>query len=99
MALTGARPGELVTARRSQFDERLGVITLSGKAGRRTVPLSAAAIAHFAQLSRSKLPGAYLLTRSDGQAQELPSAVTLAVQTHDRLRIETPGGGGWGRPD
>lgn len=43
--------------------------------------------------------GRNLLTRSDGQAQELPSAVTLAVQTHDRLRIETPGGGGWGRPD
>jgi integrase len=67
VALTGARPGELVAARRSQFDERLGVLTLTGKTGRRTVPLSPAAIAHFAQLSRSKLPGAFLLTRADGK--------------------------------
>lgn len=43
--------------------------------------------------------GRNLLTRADGAAEELPAAVTLAVQAHDRLRIETPGGGGWGRAD
>lgn len=34
--------------------------------------------------------------RSDGQLHELPPNVTLQVQPHDRLIIETPGGGGWG---
>jgi integrase len=108
VALTGARPGELVTARRSQFDERLGVITLSGKAGRRTVPLSAAAIAHFAQLSRSKLPGAYLLTRSDGKPwghsdwdklvraaavkAELPTGVVLYTLRHAWISEALAGG-------
>jgi len=43
--------------------------------------------------------GRNLLTRADGAAEELPAAVTLAVQAHDRLRIETPGGGGWGRAE
>lgn len=108
VALTGARPGELVTARRSQFDERLGVITLSGKAGRRTVPLSPAAIAHFVQLSRSKLPGAYLLTRSDGKPwghsdwdklvraaaakAELPAGVVLYTLRHSWISEALAGG-------
>jgi N-methylhydantoinase B len=29
--------------------------------------------------------------------QELPGRVALQVRAGDRLRIETPGGGGWGR--
>jgi N-methylhydantoinase B len=32
-----------------------------------------------------------------GRAQRLPSKVSLRVESGDRLRIETPGGGGWGR--
>ncbi len=47
------------------------------------------------------MPGALgknLVIRRDGQAAELPSSVTLELEAGDRLRIETPGGGGWGAP-
>lgn len=43
--------------------------------------------------------GKQILTRADGSVTVLPSSVTLEVQPGDRLRIETPGGGGWGEPD
>jgi integrase len=66
-ALTGARPGELVAARRSAFDERTQSLSLSGKTGARVVPLAPAAVALFARLSKGKLPSAYLLTRDDGK--------------------------------
>jgi integrase len=65
--LTGARAGELVNARRSQFDARTGSITLSGKTGSRTIPLSRPAVVLFARLAKSKLPAALLLTRDDGK--------------------------------
>jgi N-methylhydantoinase B len=42
-------------------------------------------------------PGAAWLVR-DGVERELPSRCGLAVQPGDRLRIRTPGGGGWGPP-
>lgn len=66
-AVTGCRPGELVSARRSQFDGRTGHMVFKGKTGTRTVPLSPAALALFTRLSKGKLPGAYLLTRDDGK--------------------------------
>lgn len=66
-ALTGARAGELVNAKRSAFDARTGNITFDGKTGRRTVPLSPTAVALFTRLSKDKLPGAYLLTQDDGE--------------------------------
>jgi 5-oxoprolinase (ATP-hydrolysing) len=40
--------------------------------------------------------GRNLLIHPDGTKEELPAWVTRAVQPGDRLRIETPGGGGWG---
>jgi 5-oxoprolinase (ATP-hydrolysing) len=36
--------------------------------------------------------------RRDGENRELPGVCTLEVDAGDRVRIETPGGGGWGRP-
>jgi integrase len=66
-ALTGARAGELVGATRSQFDARLKTITLKGKVGARTIPLSPPALKLFKRLVKGKLPGAYLLTRDDGK--------------------------------
>lgn len=66
-ALTGARAGELVSARRSAFDSRTGTITLSGKTGTRTVPLAPAAATLFTRLAKAKLPTAHLLTRDDGK--------------------------------
>lgn len=42
--------------------------------------------------------GRNLLIRADGSEHLLPGKVTLMLEPHDRLRIETPGGGGWGMP-
>ena len=44
-------------------------------------------------------PGHNLLRRA-GQAdwEELPAVTTFSTRAGDRLRIETPGGGGWGSP-
>ncbi|MFP4623792.1 MAG: hydantoinase B/oxoprolinase family protein, partial [Gemmatimonadota bacterium] len=33
-----------------------------------------------------------------GEERGLPTKVTLAARAGDRLRIESPGGGGWGAP-
>jgi integrase len=65
--LTGARAGELVSARRSAFDARQKLITLSGKTDMRPVWLSPAAVTLFERLAKAKLPAAYLLTRDDGK--------------------------------
>ncbi|MFQ5582644.1 MAG: hydantoinase B/oxoprolinase family protein [Mariprofundaceae bacterium] len=35
----------------------------------------------------------------DGHWQELPAKCTIRLQAGERLRIETPGGGGYGRPE
>jgi len=66
-ALTGARAGELTGATRGQFDARLRTITLKGKVGARTVPLSPPALKLFKRLAKGKLPAAPLLTRGDGK--------------------------------
>jgi 5-oxoprolinase (ATP-hydrolysing) len=42
--------------------------------------------------------GRNLCLRADGRALELPGRATVALQPGDRLRIETPGGGGFGTP-
>jgi N-methylhydantoinase B len=42
-------------------------------------------------------PGRNVLIRA-GKSKRLPGKVRLSVQPGDRLRIETPGGGGWGAP-
>ena len=41
-------------------------------------------------------PGRNTLLRADGTVQPLPSKITLDLAPGDRLRIETPGGGGYG---
>ena len=40
--------------------------------------------------------GRNLCLRADGRAEELPGRATVRLAPGDRLRIETPGGGGWG---
>jgi len=64
---TGCRAGELTSARRSAFDARTQTLSVTGKTGRRTIPLTPAAIELFHRLSRDKLPTAYLLVRDDGK--------------------------------
>ena len=41
-------------------------------------------------------PGADRLIKGDGKRQTLPSKSNTRVSRHTRVRIETPGGGGWG---
>lgn len=65
--LTGARPGELVRATRSQFDARTGNMSFNGKTGARTVPISTDAVALFSRLATGKANSDLLLTRDDGQ--------------------------------
>jgi integrase len=67
MALTGARPGDLTSARRSQYDARTKSVTFASKNVLRTVPLSNAAVELFARLSQDKLPSDFLFTRNDGK--------------------------------
>ena len=42
--------------------------------------------------------GSNVLIRSNGKREELPSKFTAWVQSGDVISIQTPGGGGWGKP-
>jgi 5-oxoprolinase (ATP-hydrolysing) len=42
--------------------------------------------------------GRNLLLRADGRQEQLAGVAQVSVAPGDRLRIETPGGGGWGDP-
>lgn len=66
--LTGARYGELRALLVSDYDKGRRVLSIrEGKTGPRSIPLSNAAAKLFDRLIKSKLPGAALLTRGDGQ--------------------------------
>lgn len=41
-------------------------------------------------------PGRNLLIRASGETAELPARASVEAEPGDRIRIETPGGGGWG---
>jgi len=41
--------------------------------------------------------GANLLIAADGRHETLPAVITLTVKPGDRIRLATPGGGGYGR--
>lgn len=45
----------------------------------------------------SGLPGHQHLVRADGTITELAPTDGADVQTGDRLVLQTPGGGGWGK--
>ena len=44
------------------------------------------------------LPGRQDILRRDGSCEELPGICSFTVETGERVRIVTPGGGGWGEP-
>ncbi len=67
MLLTFARPGELASAKVSDFDPKHGTLSLSGKTGARTVTLSTAAVQFFKTKYKGKLPAAPLLACADGK--------------------------------
>lgn len=43
--------------------------------------------------------GKSILIRADGSQRELPGIAEVAANAGDAIRIETPGGGGWGKAD
>jgi len=42
--------------------------------------------------------GRAFVVRADGSTEELPGKFNVRLRRGERIRIETPGGGGWGRP-
>jgi N-methylhydantoinase B len=44
-------------------------------------------------------PGKATITRNDGSMQTLPGKFNVRLRKGERIRIETPGGGAWGKPD
>src|SRR5258708_7883041 len=42
--------------------------------------------------------GRTLIVRRDGSTEELPGKISVRLRSGERGRIESPGGGGWGRP-
>jgi integrase len=65
--LTGARAGELTTARVGSFDARQKILSVTGKTGSRAVLLSPSAVALFSRRSEGRNPGDFILTRDDGR--------------------------------
>jgi N-methylhydantoinase B len=41
--------------------------------------------------------GRTLVIRRDGSAEEIPGKISIRLRSGERVRIESPGGGGWGR--
>jgi N-methylhydantoinase B len=42
--------------------------------------------------------GRTTIVRGDGREEEIPGKASIRLQAGDRVRIESPGGGGWGEP-
>jgi N-methylhydantoinase B len=42
-------------------------------------------------------PGRAMVVRLDGSSEELPGKFNVRLRQGERIRIETPGGGGWGK--
>ncbi len=43
-------------------------------------------------------PGRSLIVRRDGSKEEIPGKTSVRLRSGERIRIESPGGGGWGKP-
>jgi N-methylhydantoinase B len=42
-------------------------------------------------------PGHTRIIRRDGSAEEIPGKTSVRLRSGERVRIESPGGGGWGK--
>jgi integrase len=65
--LTGARYGELASARVHDLDLVHGALILTGKTGSRQCYLADDALTFFRKLSHDKLPGAWLFLKDNGE--------------------------------
>jgi N-methylhydantoinase B len=43
-------------------------------------------------------PGRTVIVRRDGSEEEIPGKTSVRLRSGERVRVETPGGGGWGKP-
>jgi N-methylhydantoinase B len=43
--------------------------------------------------------GRALIIRRDGSVEEIPGKTSVRLRSGERVRIESPGGGGWGKPN
>jgi len=43
-------------------------------------------------------PGRTLIIRRDGSEETIPGKTSVRLRSGERIRIESPGGGGWGKP-
>jgi N-methylhydantoinase B len=43
-------------------------------------------------------PGRTVIVRQDGSEEELPGKTSVRLRSGERVRVESPGGGGWGKP-
>ena len=66
LLLTAARPGEIATCRIEDLDHS-GFLTLRGKTGRRTVPISPDALKHLKDCAAERNSSELLLVRADGK--------------------------------
>ena len=44
-------------------------------------------------------PGRTIVIRLDGSEEEIPGKTSVRLRSGERVRIESPGGGGWGKPN
>jgi len=44
-------------------------------------------------------PGRTVVIRLDGSEEEIPGKTSVRLRSGERIRIESPGGGGWGEPN
>src|SRR5271156_5424359 len=44
-------------------------------------------------------PGRAVMIRLDGSSQDIPGKTSVRLRSGERVRIESPGGGGWGKPN
>ena len=44
-------------------------------------------------------PGRTVIRHKDGTEEVLPGKTSVRLKSGERIRVESPGGGGWGRPD
>ena len=85
----GRWPGGDGVVRELRFLEPMTVSVLSGR--RAVAP-------HGLEGGADGAPGRNTLLRADGTEADLGGTATVEVQAGDRVRVETPGGGGYGRP-
>lgn len=79
------RPGDVAKLKVEHFQERLRSLAIpEGKAKARIIPLSSEAVMHFKSCAKDKLPGAWLVSRDDGQPWKAHSwgyCITDAAKT------------------